>query len=61
MYVAGIFWIGNWRPKVDYSKYLGPDWKPDYVTPATFVSNHASWLVRIFAINFSSMQTNDAF
>jgi 1-acyl-sn-glycerol-3-phosphate acyltransferase len=36
-------WI-NWkRPNVDYSKYLGPDWKPDYDSSSTFVCNHSSW------------------
>eukprot|EP00356_Strombidium_inclinatum_P008205 CAMPEP_0170491306 /NCGR_PEP_ID=MMETSP0208-20121228/10760_1 /TAXON_ID=197538 /ORGANISM="Strombidium inclinatum, Strain S3" /LENGTH=326 /DNA_ID=CAMNT_0010766859 /DNA_START=84 /DNA_END=1064 /DNA_ORIENTATION=+ len=29
--------------KVDYSKYLGPDWEMDFDSPGTVVSNHVSW------------------
>ena len=31
------------RPKVDYSKWLGPDWKPNYDGATMYVSNHMSW------------------
>ena len=31
------------RPKVDYSKWLGPDWKPHYEGASMIVSNHNSW------------------
>ena len=31
------------RPKVDYSKWLGPDWKPDYGKASMYVSSHQSW------------------
>jgi 1-acyl-sn-glycerol-3-phosphate acyltransferase len=29
---------------VDYSKYLGPDWKPKYEGAPTLVGNHRSWI-----------------
>jgi 1-acyl-sn-glycerol-3-phosphate acyltransferase len=29
---------------MDYSKYLGPDWKPEYKGAASLVSNHSGWL-----------------
>ena len=33
------------KVKVDYSKYLGPDWKPEYEGTSTIVCNHSSWMV----------------
>ena len=43
---AGCVWISSYRPKVDYRKYLGPDWEPDYDTKrtSTIVSNHSTFL-----------------
>jgi 1-acyl-sn-glycerol-3-phosphate acyltransferase len=32
------------RPQVDYTKYLGPGWKPEYEGASTLVANHSSWL-----------------
>ena len=32
------------RPKVDYKKYLGEDWKASYDNPGSIVSNHQAWL-----------------
>ena len=42
------FFIGCWefrtfRPKVDYSKWLGPDWKPQYDGASMYVSNHTGY------------------
>lgn len=51
IFIAGVVWIGIERPKVDYSKYLGPDWKPTYTGTSTFISNHQSWIVKILNIN----------
>lgn len=31
------------RPKVDYSKWLGPDWKPTYEGASMIIGNHSSW------------------
>ena len=41
----GCYWITLVRPKVDYSEYLGPDWKPDYEKKgtATVISTHSSF------------------
>ena len=33
----------SYRPKVDYSKWLGPDWKPNYDGASMIVSNHSGW------------------
>ena len=30
IFVIGIYWVDKKRVKVDYSKYLGPDWKPSF-------------------------------
>jgi hypothetical protein len=29
--------------KIDYKKYLGPDWKPTNKKPTAIISNHQSW------------------
>lgn len=44
MVAAGLFKITHERVKVDYSKYLGPDWQPTYTGASTYVSNHSCWL-----------------
>ena len=31
------------RPKVDYRKWLGPDWTPTYDGASIIISNHNSW------------------
>ena len=33
----------SYRPEVDYSKWLGPDWKPHYDGASMIVSNHSGW------------------
>ena len=44
-FAPGIYWLNIVRPKVDYSKYLGPEWKgPRYDRCSTVVSNHQSWI-----------------
>ncbi len=52
----GLFYYKRLRPNVDYSKYLGPDWKPSYATPSTVVCNHSSWMdiVLITVLKFPS-------
>ena len=32
------------RPDVDYSIYLGQEWKASYDKPGTLISNHQCWL-----------------
>lgn len=39
----GVPTLRSSRPKVDYSKWLGPDWKPSYEGATILVSNHQSW------------------
>lgn len=33
----------SYRPKVDYRKWLGPDWTPQYEGATMYVSNHTNW------------------
>ena len=40
----GMFWVKKERPQVDWSKYLGPGWKPTYKNPGTIISNHQAWI-----------------
>ena len=35
---------------IDYSEYLGPEWKQEYEGASTLVSNHVSWFDVAFAI-----------
>lgn len=35
---------------IDYSEYLGPDWKKEYEGASTLISNHVSWFDTCFAI-----------
>ena len=45
MLMSGIFHIKVERPDIDYSKYLGPDWKKSYEGESTIIVNHSSWIV----------------
>ena len=38
--VFGCWKFETHRPKVDYSKWLGPEWKPTYDGATMYVSNH---------------------
>ena len=40
----GCPFVSEKRVKVDYSKYLGPDWKLTYERPSTIISNHTNLL-----------------
>ena len=48
MRVFGYVWgVPTWKyskPTVDYSKWLGPDWKPTYDGHTMVVSNHISYI-----------------
>ena len=37
---------------IDYSKWLGPDWKPQWKGAGTLVSNHVSWLDIVMAYGY---------
>ena len=45
--VMGYISWSSRRPKVDYSKWLGPEWKPTYEGATMLVSNHTGF-VEIF-------------
>lgn len=40
IFCMGFCWFKRRRSKVDYKKYLGPDWKPDYTSAGLSISNH---------------------
>jgi len=42
MLMGGVFWIKSKQVFYDYSKYLGPDWKPTYEGTTTYIQNHLS-------------------
>ena len=41
---CGALYIRKVQPPIDYSKYLGPDWKRTYKKSGIQVANHTSWL-----------------
>lgn len=43
-FVSSVLFVHKRRPKMDYSKYLGPEWKPSYDKPSTVICNHSTWL-----------------
>lgn len=47
LFSFGLFWINTEYVSTkegDYSKWLGPNWKPKWINPSTIVSNHVSWM-----------------
>ena len=43
MFCGGIFSYKYEKAEVDYSKYLGPDWKPYFTGASTILANHSSY------------------
>lgn len=41
---SGVLWVELKYVNVDYSEYLGPDWKPSFEGAGIQVANHQSWL-----------------
>lgn len=47
LFSCGLFWINTEYVSTnegDYSKWLGPNWKPKWTNPSTIVSNHVCWM-----------------
>ena len=44
LFSLGIVHIKVERPEVDYSFYLGENWKKSYEGETTLVLNHSSWV-----------------
>ena len=40
LFTMGVTYINVERPEIDYTKYLGPDWKKVYDIETTLVTNH---------------------
>jgi hypothetical protein len=45
LFFLGIVWIDNIRPKIDYSKWLGPDYVYRYDKYGIQTLNHSSLIV----------------
>ena len=52
MFFIGVSTYSHTRPDVDYSKWLGPDWKPKYEGASIVVSNHCGWVEVFFTFLF---------
>jgi len=53
MLMSGVYYIDfNKRHDVNYTKYLGPDWKLTYEGAGIQVSNHISWLDIMVMLGF---------
>ena len=54
LYSQGVIFLKKERPVVDYSKWLGPDWKPTYEGAGVYVANHTCYaeiLMNFFMLN----------
>jgi len=40
LFTMSMFYIEEKRVKLDYSKWLGPDWECSFDKPGTVISNH---------------------
>lgn len=47
---AGYPFTSTTFADIDYSEYLGPDWKKEYEGASTLIGNHVSWFDAVFAI-----------
>ena len=46
-FIGGLYWVKYDYVSTgegDYTKWLGPDWKPEWTGASTIVSNHVSWM-----------------
>ena len=57
--VLGLIRFGIERPKVDYSKWLGPDWKSRYDRYGISVSNHLVY-IDIFLLYLNASTYNSS-
>ena len=48
--MAGYPFTSTTYADIDYSNYLGPDWKQEYKGASTLISNHISWFDSVYAI-----------
>lgn len=45
--IGGLVWVDYEYVSTgegDYSKWLGPDWKPTWTNAGTIISNHVCWM-----------------
>jgi 1-acyl-sn-glycerol-3-phosphate acyltransferase len=46
-FIGGLYWAKYdyvSTEEGDYTKWLGPDWKPEWTGASTIVSNHVCWM-----------------
>ena len=48
--MAGYPFTSTTYADIDYSEYLGPNWKKEYEGASTLIGNHVSWFDAVFAI-----------
>jgi 1-acyl-sn-glycerol-3-phosphate acyltransferase len=50
--LGGYWWVVyDQDESIDYSEYLGPDWKRKWEGAPTYIANHTSWLDIMYAID----------
>lgn len=54
LFAGNVFWIHSEKLKVDYSKYLGPDWKMTYDNPTVIVKNHSCYMDVLTSLYFKN-------
>lgn len=53
LFVQSFMWINHKNDTIDYSKWLGPDYKTQKIErPPIIISNHMSWSVQLLLVNF---------
>ena len=53
LFFTGIYWLKvELVESADYTKWLGPEWKPQWRGAGTLVANHVSWLDIVMAYGY---------
>lgn len=52
LFTAGLVYVDVEYVNCDYTKYLGPNWKPSYTGAGTIVSNHISWMDIVYCLSY---------
>ena len=50
--LVGFTSLTTSKSDIDYKKYLGPDWTPEWEGASTLVCNHTSWIDILVAVYF---------
>ena len=53
LFLTCYFWVEHDKDHdIDYSEFLGPDWKAEWDGAPTYVANHTSWLDIMYMITY---------